>query len=380
MKFLVLAPLPSAFGEALHGARLAGALVDRGHAAVVAAPSSVAPTVADPRIPFVAIDAALPRLDAELPALVARLGVDVLVLADAAAVDKVARAFALSTPRLAAAAPRVVSLDCWNLVRPPPTWDYGVTAEPLDPWLLQHTPVIRPVPGAPLATPGGYAALPAIAPPTPARRHATRRRLAVPEASTVIVWTTARWQQPDSHDHPALARTAARLPELLRPVLAALGDDVVVAHVAPDPIPAACRSASYRHVGQLAAADFEALLGAADALLSFNAAATSLATALGLDVPTALGTAHDPGGGARPLWAWPLSLDGILAPTVRDNPFYATMVRLDPMRPDDLLAGLRALLFDAALRDRCRAAQARYRAEVATLPDGAARLLAHVTT
>src|SRR5262249_3074281 len=125
MNFLFAAPLPSAFGEALHGARLATALVDRGHAAYFAAPSTVAVTVCDPRVTFVPIDAALPRLDAELEELVARVGCDVLVLVDAAAFDKVARVFKLSAPRIAAAAPRVVSIDCWNLVTPPSQWDYG---------------------------------------------------------------------------------------------------------------------------------------------------------------------------------------------------------------------------------------------------------------
>lgn len=378
MKFLFLAPLPSAFGEAVHGARLASALVDRGHAAHFAAPSTVAPTKSDRRIPLVPIDAALPRLDAEIEPLVARLGCDALVLVDAAAVDKVARAFGLSTERIATAAPRVVSLDCWNLVSPPPAWDYGPASEPLDPWLLEHTPVIRPVPIAPIATPGGYAALPAIGPHSSEQRADTRRRLGLPERGAVIAWPTARWQLPESHDNPGLARRAARLQEILEPVFAALGDEVSIAHVSPSPISAARASPSYRHFGQLPTAAFEALVGAADVLLSFNAAATSLATALSLGVPTALCTARDPAGESRPLWAWPLSLDGILAPTVRGNPFYDTMSRLDPLRGDDLVAGLEALLYDAEVRDERRASQARYRDSVSRLPTGADRLLAQL--
>src|SRR5687768_2206972 len=98
MKLLFLAPLPSAFGEALHGARLASALTERGHTAYFAAPSTVAATVPE-RVPFIAIDDALMRLDAEVEALVARLGIDALVLVDAAAVDKVARACRLSVQR-----------------------------------------------------------------------------------------------------------------------------------------------------------------------------------------------------------------------------------------------------------------------------------------
>ncbi|HEY1548059.1 MAG TPA: DUF6365 family protein, partial [Kofleriaceae bacterium] len=206
--------------------------------------------------------------------------------------------------------------------------------------------------------------LPAITAPS---RTETRRRLGVPERASLIVWPTARWQLPSSHDQPDLARTAARLAELVVPVFAALGDEVTIAHVSPEPIATAVPP-SYRHIAQLPPSQFEALVGAADVLLSFNAVASSLATAVSLGVPTALCT-------SRSRWAWPLSLDGILAPLVRDNPFYATMSRLDPERADELIAGLRALLFDADVRDQRRAAQASYRDAVSRLPDGASRLL-----
>jgi Family of unknown function (DUF6365) len=373
MRFLFLAPLPSAFGEALHGARLATALVDRGHVAYFAAPSAVAATVSDARVPFLPIDAALPRLDAEVEALVARHRCDVLVLVDVAAVDKVSRALAVSAERIASAAPHTVSIDCWNLVSPPPIWDYGAISEPLDPTLLDRTAVIRPVPISPIDAPGGYAALPAIAAPSSAQRIEARRRLGLPERASIIVWPMARWQLPTSQDQPDLARLAAQLPELLLPVFAALGDNVTIAHVSPEPLDSARRPPSYRHIAQLSPTQFEALVGAADVLLSFNAAASSLATAVSLGVPTALCVARL--ANCSPLWAWPLSLDGILASTIRNNPVYDTMSMLDPSRADELIAGLRALLFDVDVRDHRRAAQASYRDAVAKLPDGASRLL-----
>lgn len=348
-------------------------MVDRGHTAYFAAPASIASALSDRRVSYLAIDAALPRLDVEVAAMSARLHCDALVLVDAAAVDKVARVFKLSVERIASAAPRVVSLDCWNLVKPPPVWDYGAITEPLNTWLLEQTSVIRPVPIAPLATPGGYAALPALTIPSNEQRAQTRRRFGLPERGAVIVWPTARWQLSESHDNETIARTAARLEQILPPVFAALGDDVAIAHVTPSPMPGMNRTPGYRHMGQLPPADFEALVGAADALLCFNAAATSLATALSLDVPTALCTARAPAG--QSLWAWPLGLDGILAPTVRDNPFYDTMSRLDPLNTDELIAGLRALLFDDTVREQHRAARASYREALAKLPDGADRLL-----
>ncbi len=376
MKFLFLAPLPSAFGEALHGARLASGLVECGHSVTFAAPSASAPTCAGRPFELVPIDAALTRLDTEVETLVTRLGADVLVLVDAAAIDKVTRAFRRSSQRIAAAAPQVVSIDCWNLQATRRAWDYGPVAEPIDRWLLEHTPVIRPVPNAPFDAPGGYAALPTRTLPSKARRDETRRRWGLPERGGVIVWPTARWQLPESHDQPALASIARVLQERLAPIVAAL--DATIVHVSWAPIADRHRSPNYRHVDVLAAADFEELVGAADVLLSFNAAATSLATAVSLGVPTVLCTARDPHGHAPPLWAWPLSLDEILAPTVRGNPFYETMAMVDLERDGELVRGLEALLFDVAIREQHQAAQERYRAMVRELPDGVARLLAMV--
>ena len=373
MRFVFLAPLPSAFGEALHGARLASALVERGHAVHFVAPSIIEPTV-PAGIPYVSLDAALPRLDVEVEALCSRLGADVLVLVDASAVDKVCRAFRLSRERIANAARRVVSIDCWNLVRPPRAWDYGPVSEPLDPWFLEHAAVIRPAPIARADAPGAYAALPALAVSSSARRTETRRRFCLPERP-LIVWPTARWQLPDSHDNPALARIAARLPVLVAPVLAALGDEIAIAHVSPTPLAAGHQIATYHPIAPLPAADFEALMGAADVVLSFNAAATSLATAISLGVPTALCAARDPAGAAQNLRAWPLSLEQVLGPTVRDNPFYETMTLVDSLAGDELFSALRALLFDPGVRDERRAAQARYRDAIAMLPTGVDRLL-----
>lgn len=376
MRFVFVAPLPSAFGEALHGARLASALVERGHAVHFAAPSIIRPTVPD-GIPYVSLDTTLTRLDEEIEALCLRLGADVLVLVDASAVDKVCRAFRLSRERIASSAPRVVSIDCWNLVDPPRAWDYGPVSEPLDPWLLEHTAVIRPAPIARADAAGAYAALPALSVPSSAQRTETRRRLGLSESTPLIVWPTARWQLPESHDNPTLARIAARLPALVVPLLAALGDgdEIAIAHVSPQALGAARRLANYHAIGPLPAADFEALIGTADVVLSFNAAATSLATAISLGVPTVLCSARDPAGATQTLWAWPLSLEQIVGPTVRNNPFYETMMLVESLAGDELIAALRALLFDASVRDERRVAQARYRDAIATLPDGVDRLL-----
>jgi hypothetical protein len=54
------------------------------------------------------------------------------------------------------------------------------------------------------------------------------------------------------------------------------------------------------------------------------------------------------------------------------------MSRLDPLRGDELLSGLEALLFDPAVAGRHRAAQAAYHEAVDLLPSGADQLLAQI--
>lgn len=372
MRFLFLAPLLSAFGEALCGARLAAAAVARGHDAFIAAPSDNR-AIVPAGVPFIPIDGAMTQLDTSAEVLARRVGCDVLVLVDASAVAKAGRALGWSVERVARAAPRTVSIDCWNLTAPPATWDYGPVVEPLDRWLLEHTPVIRPAPIARADAPGAYAALPAMVAPTADERAATRRRLGLPEDGPLLVWPTARWQVPHSHTVPALAAIAARLPDLVTPSLRALGDGVAIAHVSPAPLAESHQPPGYRRLAPLPSADFEALLGAADALLCFNAAATSLATALALGVPTVVCAPREPDG-ARRVWAWPLGLDDVLAPTVHGHPFYDTMTLVDAAG-EALGAALHAALFDAQVREARRAAQAAYRDQLAALPSGVDRLL-----
>lgn len=371
MRFLFLAPLPSAFGEALHGVRVAAALLERGHTVQIAAPSIVAPTVPH-GIPFIDLDAALVRLDTELEVICSREDIDVLVLVDASAVAKLCRVLRLSPQRIVDAASRVVSLDCWSLVRPPPVWDYGPTSEPLDPWLLENTPVVRPAPIARIDAPGAYAALPELAPPSnPAR---IRERFGLPASSSIVVWPMARWQLAESHDNAALGEIAARLPDLVAPSLASLGNDVSIVHVSPASLAPAHQIPGYRHIEPLPASEFEALLGVADVLLSFNAVGTSLTTALSAGVPTVLCAPLDAHGRT---WAWPLRLEHVLGPAVRDNPFHATMALVDSV--GEVGTAVRELVLDAGVRAERRAAQARYRDAIGTLPSGAERLLAAIT-
>ena len=357
MKHLFLAPLPSAFGELLHGVRIARALCATGDRVVFAAPARMEQLI-EPPLMFGRIDLAIGKLDRELPDLIARMRCDSLVLVDVAAVGKTVRALGLDPKPFTRPAVPVVGLDCWNLPREPVRWDYGAHAEVLAPEFHAIAKRIVPVPFARPDVDGGFCALPQIA---PVGRDAVRAELGLAPDDRVILWPSASWQHGANHSDPVLARRADELPTRLLPRLAELGN---VVHVGPEQFANAPRR--YRFLGQLAPARFEALVAAADLLLCFNAAATSLATAIAAGTPIVLGTSASP-----PIYAWPLSLANILAPTLANNSLTDAVRRVDVGDELAFSTACRELLEDPSL---LRDAQAAYAREVRTLPPGHERL------
>lgn len=368
MRHLFLAPLSSAFGEALHGVRLALALLDAGHEVVFLGPARLHVLFEKEgegrRLTFGRIDAALPRLDVEVEELLARLGCDTLVLVDAAAVGKAAAALRLDVAAFTRPGVPVVALDCWDLPPTPWVWDYGPVSEVLDPAFHALPRRLVPVPTAHPDVPGGYAALPRVARLSAAERAAEREALGVAAGERLVVWPTAPWQHVEGQANPVLGELARKLPGIIVPRLARLG--AKVAHVGPWPLPV--ESPALRHLAPLPPPAFERLLGAADMLLGFNAIASSLATAVAARVPVLLGQLPR-------LRAWPLSLDGVLAGMMRDNPFYDALRVVDAADEDAFLGAARALLFEDAAAAAMRARQDAYAARVAALPGGVARFL-----
>ena len=397
MRHLFVAPLGSAFGEALHGIRIARQLVAAGHEVVVLAPAAMHPLIDDAPVMFGRIDLALPHLDAQLGGLIRRLRCDTVVLVDAAAVGKVARALHLDVRAFTHPGVPVIALDCWNLPAQPIVWDYGVHAtEMLSREIHAIERRLIPVPIAALDTPGGFAALPVIAPSSRDERIAVRAELGLHADDRLIVWPSASWQHAESHTDPKLASLAAALPALILPRLDRLGPSVHIAHVGPHPFADAVAHATrYRYLAQLAPRRFERLIAAADLVIGFNMIASSIATAIaartpvlvgtseiaattteGLDVPVAVRAALDANLPLTPILAWPLRLDTVLGPTLSANPLLDAIRRVEVFDEAAYVRGCRELLFDSVSADAHRHRQDGYARRVAALPAGHERLIA----
>jgi len=405
MRHLFLAPLGSAFGEALHGIRIARQLVAAGHEVVFLAPAAMHTLIDDAPVQFGRIDLALPHLDQQLGSTLRRMRCGSLVLVDLAAVAKIARAFRLDARAFTHPDVPVIALDCWNLPAQPVTWDYGAHAtEILPAEFHQLERRLVPVPIAPLEVKGGFMAMPPIAPVSAHARHQLRAELGIGEDDRLILWPSASWQSAESHTEPALARLAAALPALILPRLDLLGSRVHVVHVGPLAFAGAEQLAPrYRFLSQVAPRRFEQLVAAADLVIGFNSIATSLATAIAVRTPILVGTttlradtlgeaeaalgdrltpavraAIAPNLPLAPILAWPLRLGAVLSPTLADNPLSAAIGRVDPFDEAAYLDACRELLFAPAAADAARQRQDDYHRRVLALPAGHEQLMSLV--
>lgn len=403
MRHLFLAPLGSAFGETLHGIRLARQLVATGDEVVLLAPASTATMIGDAPVTFGRIDQALPHLDKQIGGLIRRMKCSSLVLVDAAAVGKVARAFGHATRAFTHPDVPVVALDCWNLPAQPIVWEYTAqVGEMLPVEFHQIARRLIPVPIAPPEIAGGFMAMPDAAPISTEERSRVRAELGIGDGDRLIVWPSATWQAAEIHTDPVLARLAAALPTLILPRLDQLGPRVHIVHVGHAPFPGAEQIAPrYRFLTQVPPQRFEQLVGASDLMVGFNSSATSIATAIAVRTPVLVGTttlratemsevehafgdrltpavrsmiaANLPLG---PIHAWPLRLDAVFAPLLAANPLDHAIRRVDPFDEGAYVEACRELLFDAAVADALRDRQDAYHRRVRAVPAGHEQLRA----
>jgi hypothetical protein len=379
MRHLFVTVHETAFGEVLQGVRLAGELVAAGDQVFYLAPAAVRPALAGAPVKVGTIDLVVRALDQVLAPAVAETRADVVCLVDALWTFTAFHVRGLDAGAIVRLPVPVVALDVWDLARTGLVVDSAAGTFELDARALA-LPRVVPVPFAHPGAAGAYRALPAVN----ARARAARRAaLGLRDGERAILFPTAMWQ----HREAALAATrplAESVPPLLYDYVRELGD-VRLVHVGPWRLPGAdALGDRYIYHPPAPRAVFEELVAAADLLLTLNAAATTISTAIAARLPVLLAV-HDrvpaaPGplvarflAGApplRPLRAWPGGMAAFIGRTLADNPYLDAVTTVELLDETALLSAARALLFDPAAADEARGRQERYAALVAALPTG----------
>jgi hypothetical protein len=292
----------------------------------------------------------------------------------------------------------VIGLDVWNLRRTGLAWDLCGATWQHSRYSLDVTRRLIPVPFAhPTGTKGLYNALPPATSLDPTEREEMRADFGASEGDRIVLFTSARWQHPDSQAHDTGRRIAALFPRLIAELLSRLGPRVHVVHVGPTRFPFDhALGDRYTWLPQRSPPRFAKTLAAADMLLSFNFSATTIASAIAASVPVVLGVNSHAGKSADEIAAklsetpspalrawldeaaplpafrvWPLGLFQFLGPLARNNPYTTAVETVEVLEETAFVRAMERLLFDESARAALRQAQATYRAEVEALPKAA---------
>lgn len=405
-RHLFLAATSGALGELNLAREIARALVERGDDAVFLAPASVGFLFEGTPLRHASVDAMLPLLAQALPRAIQRERADSLVLVDATSVFLTLETVWASEPDFFLRLPLpVVALDVWDLPETDLRWDFGTDALPISPRALDIGRRLVPVPFARLRPDRfRYNALPPPAPVMASTRSEVRRELGLSDRDRLVLLLSSRWQTPEMQHWKHHRRLARHLPALALAALAELGPQVHVGHVGPQAFEGAeVLSDRYHWIAQMPPERFQALLGSADLLLTFNTSATSTLSALSLGVPLVLAINSRQGRTAEevvaslaaapsdpvrrwleqvvplyPFRVWPLGLYGLLSRVLEANPFAEAVRTVEVLDWPALIGACRDALFDDAARERMRERQDAYCRRVRTLPGGADVLLAQL--
>jgi hypothetical protein len=389
---LFVAPGAAAFGEVLLGLRLAWELHARGDTVEFLAPSTYRVLLAGTPFRHGVSDAVLRVLDRALPDVARARRPATITLVDLGVTLVACHAYRLDPGFLAALPAPLVALDVFDVgVGGGRVFDMGETAftMPALPGVTLRRLV--PVPLAPPTATGAYAACSGAAPPTPEERGATRAALGIGPDEPLVVFTTARFQSRGLS--PFQGRAVAALPAVLAVLFEGIGARVL--HLGPAPLGGL--GPRYRHQGPVAPTEFRRLLAAADVLFTLNLAATSIVTALELDVPVVAAVSSLAGGAAEaaaglsappepavravlervaplcPFRVFPLGLAAFMAPLLDGNPYRAAVTEVELFDAPAVIAAVRGLLGDGPVRAAALARARAYRAAAAALPPAAAR-------
>jgi len=363
---LFVAPSRVAFGEAILGLRLAWQLHARGERALFLAPEALAPLFAGTPFPHGAIDPVLRTLPRALPDIVRARGADSVILLDLALAYLPCFALRMDHAFLAELPVPTVALDIWDIAGGDRRWDMCEVD-----WRIPDAAVapawrrLVPVPFVRASHPLAYCALPDAA----ARDRSARAELGVGDGERLVLLTTAAFQTRALT--PFQARAVAALPRVVGAIVAALGPRVRVLHVGPEPI---ASGPTYAHRRPLAPPAFARVLGAADLLLTFNRAATSVSTAIAHGVPAVTATSSMAGDApwgvapAFPFRMFPFGLHHAMTATLRDNAYADVVPEVELFEPEAVAATCLAQMDDDGARARA------YVEAVRALPAALARL------
>ncbi|MCE9573425.1 MAG: DUF6365 family protein [Deltaproteobacteria bacterium] len=380
---LFVAPGAAAFGEVLLGLRLARALHDRGDRVLFLAPRAFEVLLAPYPFAHGHSDAIAQVLDRALPDIVRDRRADTVTLLDLAVTLVACQAYRLDPGFLARLGVPVIALDIFDVgTGGGRRYDMGEVAIELG--AVPDAPLRRivPVPFARPTTAAAYGVLGDGDVPTDEDRQRTRQGLGIGADEPLLVLVTAAFQGRGLS--PFQVRLVDAMPALLAAQVAALGP-IRVVHVGPRAL--AGMGPRYRHLGQVAPAEFRRLIAAADVLYTLNLSATSVVTALEVDTPVVAAissrrgppdaAAHDSAtvaaalarlGPLYPFRVFPLGLHDFMAPVLVDNPYADAVTQVELFDEHASVATLRALLFDGDARQAARARAARYRDQIRALP------------
>lgn len=397
MKFCFASPLEPAWGETVLGARIARALVKRGHRVVFGLPRAVHRILEEVGASVGVVDPERGDLTSALTHLVHRSRSETLVLVDEFTWSRTL-ALRRTSPRfLDRLGIRIVALDVWDVSAHRRGWDAvprRFRVRPLEP----VTARLRPTPFlGPRGDGSSYCALPSNGVRSARANRRARAASGLSAADRLVVTTTASWQLPENVSCVPRARLARTLPYLVAALLGRVGERLVVAHVGPTPLTplAMTLERRYRWYPQMSPPAFEELLGGADAFLSFNAASTASITAISLGVPVLTGVlSHRIASVAHlrrlvsqpsdfleswttqaiplsPFAVWPVGFCDVMHTVLSDNPYRALLHLSDVVDEHGFVAALHALLYDARVRQTAGDRATAYRNLVRGLPDGA---------
>jgi hypothetical protein len=343
--------------------------------------------------------------------VVAEFKPDALVLADYLIFSRAMRTLFLLDPwyidryRLP-----VLPIDIWSLDGQHLEMDFGGQETiQLDPRIRQLAGQLRPVPLTHPQPADDGRVFPfrlsdadgRVSRRTRGHLHST---LGIPRGHRLAMITFAGWQRsPDPRYDERIHRIARRVPELLAHYLRSLPSTTHFMVIGG--MPEAFRALPADRLITLPACmpkRFAVLTGAADLLISLNAASTAVAEAILADVPAVVlsnrftVTEAAPGadgadgvpetpeapqkvsefvgtwlagtGPVYPFRIWPLGYHRFLEPLLAGNPYADTLATAELLDEDGVMTVLEAALYDRATRDSYARARAGYHRTVAALP------------